>query len=82
MNLEFILGKLGEIMRWDTERSRAEFAWLGLMAKIKYDGYQDFRAARGSSRASPTGSSSSRNRAARWPMASSAITSSTSGRPR
>lgn len=44
MNLEFILGKLGEIMRWDTDRSRAEFAWLGLMAKIKYDGYQDFRA--------------------------------------
>jgi hypothetical protein len=44
VNLEFILGKLGEIMRWDTERSRAEFAWLGLMSKIKYDGYQDFRA--------------------------------------
>ena len=44
MNLEFILGKLGEIMRWDTERFRHEFGWLGLMAKIKYDGYQDFRA--------------------------------------
>lgn len=44
MNQEFILGKLSEIMRWDTERSREEFAWLSLMAKMKYDGYEDFRA--------------------------------------
>lgn len=44
MNQEFILGKLSEIMRWDTDRSRDEFAWLGLMSKMKYDGYQDFRA--------------------------------------
>ena len=44
MNLEYILGKLSEIMHWDTDRSRDEFAWLGLMAKIKYDGYEDFRA--------------------------------------
>lgn len=44
MNQEFILGKLSEIMRWDTDRSRDEFAWLGLMAKMKFDGYQDFRA--------------------------------------
>lgn len=44
MNQEFILGKLSEIMRWDTDRSRSEFAWLDLMSKMKYDGYQDFRA--------------------------------------
>jgi hypothetical protein len=44
VNQEFILGKLGEIMGWDTQRSREEFAWLGLMAKMKYDGYEDFRA--------------------------------------
>ena len=44
MNLEYILGKVSEIMHWDTDRSRDEFAWLGLMAKIKYDGYEDFRA--------------------------------------
>lgn len=44
MDQEFILGKLSEIMRWDTERSRHEFAWLNLMSKMKYDGYQDFRA--------------------------------------
>ena len=42
MNPEFILGRLSEIMGWDTDRSRAEFAWLGLMAKMKYDGYQIF----------------------------------------
>ena len=44
MNQEFIFGKLSEIMDWDTPRSRDEFAWLGLMAKMKYDGYEDFRA--------------------------------------
>lgn len=44
MNQEFILGKLSEIMKWDTDQSRKEFAWLDLMSKIKYDGYQDFRA--------------------------------------
>jgi hypothetical protein len=44
VNQEFILGKLSEIMRWDTDRSKDEFAWLNLMSKMKYDGYQDFRA--------------------------------------
>lgn len=44
MNQEFILGKVSEIMHWDTDRSRDEFAWLNLMSKMKYDGYQDFRA--------------------------------------
>lgn len=44
MNQEFILGKLSEIMKWETDRSREEFAWLNLMSKMKYDGYQDFRA--------------------------------------
>ncbi len=31
-------------MAWDTDRSRDEFAWLRLMSRIKYDGYQDFLA--------------------------------------
>lgn len=44
MNQEFILGKLSEIMLWDTGQSKEEFAWLDLMSKLKYDGYQDFRA--------------------------------------
>lgn len=44
MNQDFILGRLGEIMEWDTERSRREFDWLRLMSRMKYDGYQDFLA--------------------------------------
>ena len=44
MNQEFILGRLSEIMGWDTARSRDEFGWLSLMSKMKYDGYEDFRA--------------------------------------
>lgn len=44
MNQEFILKTLSVVMNWDTDRSREEFAWLRLMARIKYDGYQDFLA--------------------------------------
>jgi len=33
---------LGEIMAWDMERSRKEFAWLQLMSRFQYDGYGDF----------------------------------------
>ncbi len=44
MKQDFILGKLAEIMQWDTEQARTEFAWLRLMAQMKYDGYQDFLA--------------------------------------
>ncbi len=44
MNQEFVLGKLSELMEWDDVRSRAEFAWLRLMSRMKYDGYQEFLA--------------------------------------
>lgn len=44
MNQEFILGKLADLMNWDSDRSRREFAWLRLMSRMKYDGYQDFLA--------------------------------------
>jgi hypothetical protein len=44
MNQEFVLGKLAELMNWDEERARKEFAWLRLLSRMKYDGYQDFRA--------------------------------------
>ena len=44
MNQEFVLGKLSELMSWDDDRSRAEFAWLRLMSRMKYDGYQEFLA--------------------------------------
>ena len=42
MNQEFVLGKLSELMGWDEDRSRIEFAWLRLMSRMKYDTYQDF----------------------------------------
>jgi hypothetical protein len=35
---------LGEIMNWDDERAAAEYRWLHLMARLKYDGYTDFMA--------------------------------------
>src|SRR5262249_14187238 len=44
MNQEFILGKLANLMGWDEDRARSEFAWLRLMSRMKYDGYQDFLA--------------------------------------
>lgn len=44
MNQDFILGKLAEIMAWETDQARKEFAWLRLMSQMKYDGYQDFLA--------------------------------------
>ncbi len=35
---------LSEIMQWDNDRARREFAWLSLMSRMKYDGYRDFLA--------------------------------------
>ncbi|MCY3810754.1 MAG: hypothetical protein OXH15_03050 [Gammaproteobacteria bacterium] len=31
-------------MPWSDDQARDEFAWLKLMARLKYDGYRDFRA--------------------------------------
>jgi hypothetical protein len=44
MNQDFILGRLSDLMVWDDETARKEFAWLRLMSRVKYDGYQDFLA--------------------------------------
>jgi hypothetical protein len=44
MNQDFILGRLAEIMAWETDQDRRELAWLRLMSQMKYDGYQDFLA--------------------------------------
>jgi len=44
MNQEFILGRLSALMAWDDDTSTREFAWLRLMSRMKYDGYQDFLA--------------------------------------
>lgn len=44
MNQDLALKVLGQIMEWDDDRARREFAWLKLMARLKYDGYRAFQA--------------------------------------
>ena len=44
MNEDLGLKILSEIMAWDDEQARREFAWLRLMSRLKYDGYRDFQA--------------------------------------
>ena len=44
MNQDLGLSILGRIMDWDDDRAHEEFAWLKLMARLKYDGYRDFQA--------------------------------------
>lgn len=44
MNEDLALKVLSQIMKWDDERARKEFAWLRLIARLKYDGYRDFQA--------------------------------------
>ena len=44
MNQDLGLKILGQIMNWTDGRAREEFAWLKLMARLKYDGYRDFQA--------------------------------------
>ncbi len=41
MNQELALRTLSSIMSWPDDRARQEFAWLRLMARVKYDDYQD-----------------------------------------
>ncbi len=42
MKPDLALKLLDRIMKWDDNRARQEFAWLSLMARLKYDGYRDF----------------------------------------
>src|SRR3954470_8345888 len=44
MKEDLALKVLSQIMHWDDERARQEFAWLKLMSRLKYDGYRDFQA--------------------------------------
>lgn len=44
MNQDLALKVLGKVMNWSDERSREEFRWVKLMARLKYDGYRDFKA--------------------------------------
>jgi len=42
MNQDLALRVLSDLMGWDSERARVEFAWLRLMSRLKFDGYRDF----------------------------------------
>lgn len=44
MNQELGLKVLAKIMSWNDGQAHEEFAWLKLMARLKYDGYQAFHA--------------------------------------
>lgn len=44
MDRELGLNILSRIMGWTDERSREEFDWLRLMARLKYDDYREFLA--------------------------------------
>jgi hypothetical protein len=44
MNADVALNLLAEVMDWDMDRGREEFAWLRVMSRLKYDAYEDFRA--------------------------------------
>ncbi len=44
MNQDLGLRVLDRIMEWPDGHAREEFAWLRLMARLKYDGYRDFQA--------------------------------------
>ena len=44
MNRDLGLKILGQIMNWTDDHAHKEFAWLKLMARLKYDGYRDFQA--------------------------------------
>jgi hypothetical protein len=44
LNQELALKTLSSIMRWPDDHARSEFAWLRLMARVKYDDYRDFLA--------------------------------------
>jgi len=42
MNEDLCLRTLASIMEWSNDRARAEYQWLRLMSRFKYDGYRDF----------------------------------------
>lgn len=44
MQARLALRILGEIMGWPDAKAQEEFRWLSLMARLKYDAYEDFRA--------------------------------------
>jgi hypothetical protein len=46
VNQELGLKILADLMGWSHEEASAQYRWLRVMSKLKYDGYQDFAAGR------------------------------------
>lgn len=44
MKQDLALKVLGQIMDWDDDQATAQYEWLSLMSRLKFDGYQDFLA--------------------------------------
>ena len=42
MNEDLCLRTLASVMDWSNDRARAEYQWLRLMSRFKYDSYRDF----------------------------------------
>ncbi len=42
MKQDLAMRVLGQIMKWDDNRAREEFAWLKLLSDFKYDSYRDY----------------------------------------
>ena len=42
MNEDLCLRTLAKVLDWSNDRARAEYEWLRLMSRFKYDGYRDF----------------------------------------
>jgi hypothetical protein len=42
VNEKWIFRTLEQLLGWDDEQVRNEFRWLRMMARVKYDGYQDY----------------------------------------
>ena len=42
MNEELCLRSLGDLMEWDDEEARAEYQWLWVASRFKYDRYRDY----------------------------------------
>ena len=42
MKQRLALRVLGQVMGWDDERTRREYAWLEIMSRLKYDTYRGF----------------------------------------
>ena len=44
MHERLALKLLNQIMNWDEETATREYAWVRLIARLKFDGYRDYLA--------------------------------------